>query len=283
MSWCLQSGFFRNQSGILFVVSSVMNIQARHMKLIFTLSGLLMLSFCSPTIATNAESKVPDHKDYDAILKRYVDQNGMVDYAGLKENVGALKSYLSKLESNPPQEDWTSDEKLAYWINAYNAYTLDLIVQYYPVESIKELGSAIKIPFVSTAWDIKFINIGGEEYDLNNIEHGIIRKQFEEPRIHFALVCAAVSCPKLRNEAYFADRLEEQLTMAAKDFLNDPSKNEFTGSNQARISKIFSWYGGDFKKQTTLIEYLNKYAPTKLEKGADIKFQDYDWALNQQR
>uniref|UniRef100_UPI0032EFFD3E DUF547 domain-containing protein n=1 Tax=Ekhidna sp. TaxID=2608089 RepID=UPI0032EFFD3E len=223
------------------------------------------------------------HSSYDELLKKYVDDKGMVNYKGLKGERQKLKSYLKVLESNAPKDNWTSDQKLAYWINAYNAYTLELILEHYPVESIKDIGSTIKIPFVSTAWDIKFINIGGEEYDLNNIEHGIIRKEFNEPRIHFALVCAAVSCPKLQNRAYIPEKLDEQLTKAASDFLGNPAKNTIQSSNKATLSKLFNWYGGDFNNDGTLIEYINQYAPVKLNKDAEIDWMDYDWALNEQK
>ncbi|MEP0986151.1 DUF547 domain-containing protein [Ekhidna sp.] len=223
------------------------------------------------------------HNAFDQLLQKYVEDEGMVDYKGLKAERSELKSYLSTLENNAPQKSWTRDQKLAYWINAYNAYTLELILEHYPVESIKDIGSTIKIPFVSTAWDIKFINIGGEEYDLNNIEHGIIRKDFDEPRIHFALVCAAVSCPKLQNRAYLPEKLDEQLTKAAKEFLSNPAKNRFKNENQATLSKLFNWYGGDFKNDGTLIEYINRYAPTKLSKNADIDWMDYNWNLNEQK
>ena len=223
------------------------------------------------------------HKSYDELLQKYVDDQGMVDYKGLNTERAKLKSYLTMLESNAPQKSWTRDQKLAYWINAYNAFTLELILRHYPVESIKDIGSTIKIPFVSTAWDVKFINIGGKEYDLNNLEHGIIRKEFNEPRIHFALVCAAVSCPKLQDRAYLPEKLDEQLTKAAKEFLANPAKNEFKNANQATLSKLFNWYGGDFNDDGTLIEYINKYAPTKLTKDADIDWKDYYWALNEQK
>lgn len=223
------------------------------------------------------------HKAYDELLQKYVDEKGMVDYKGLKAERPKLQSYLNILESNPPQDNWTRDQELAYWINAYNAFTLELILEHYPVASIKDIGSTIKIPFVSTAWDIKFINIGNEEYDLNNIEHGIIRKEFNEPRIHFALVCAAVSCPKLQRRAYSPEKLEEQLTKATKEFLANPAKNEFKNTNQATLSKLFNWYGGDFKNNGTLIEYINQYAPTKLSRDANIDWKDYDWALNEQQ
>ncbi|WP_425389936.1 DUF547 domain-containing protein [Ekhidna sp.] len=224
-----------------------------------------------------------NHEAFDELLQKYVDDEGMVNYKGLKKDRPALKSYLGMLELNHPQSSWTRDQQLAYWINAYNAFTLELILEHYPVESIKDIGAVIKIPFVNTPWDIKFINIGDEEYDLNNIEHGIIRKEFDEPRIHFALVCAAVSCPKLQNTAYTPEQLDQQLTKAAKEFLGNPQKNSFKSSKKATLSKLFNWYGGDFTEDGTLIEYINQYAPVKLEKNADIDWQDYNWALNEQK
>ncbi len=223
------------------------------------------------------------HQEFDELLQTHVDKNGLVDYKGLSQDRDKLTSYLSLLENNAPKSSWTYNQKLAYWINAYNAFTLELILKYYPISSIKDIGSAIKIPFVNTPWDIKFINIGDKELDLNNIEHGIIRKEFDEPRIHFALVCAAISCPKLQNSAYLPEKLNAQLEKAAKEFLSDPAKNEIKSADEAELSKLFNWYGGDFKKKTSLIGYLNKYAPTQLDSDADIKWKDYDWALNEQK
>ncbi|MEQ9402091.1 MAG: DUF547 domain-containing protein [Cyclobacteriaceae bacterium] len=230
----------------------------------------------------SAQSGV-SHQSLNELLQKYVDNEGMVNYKGLATERSKLKSYLKTLESNEPKDSWTENEKLAYWINAYNAYTLELILEHYPVKSIKDIGAAIKIPFVNTPWDVKFINIGDEPKDLNNIEHGIIRKEFEEPRIHFALVCAAVSCPKLQNTAYLPEKLDAQLTKAAKDFLNTPSKNEVKSSSKASLSKLFSWYRGDFTKKTSLEEYINQYSEVKLEGRAKFEFKDYDWALNEQK
>lgn len=222
------------------------------------------------------------HQPYDELLQKHVDDQGMVNYKGLKEDRSKLKSYLTMLGENPPQESWSDNQKLAYWINAYNAFTLELILRHYPVKSIKDIGSTIKIPFVSTAWDVKFIRIGDEEYDLNNIEHGIIRKEFDEPRIHFALVCAAVSCPKLQNNAYFPDKLDAQLTRAAKEFLSNPEKNAIKNSHKVQLSKLFDWYGGDFNNDGTLVDYLNQYSPVQLNKNTKIEWMDYNWALNEQ-
>ncbi len=229
---------------------------------------------------TYAQSRV-SHEAFDELLQKYVNNDGLVDYKGLATERTKLKSYLQMIESNVPKSNWTKDQQLAYWINAYNAFTLDLVLEHYPIKSIKDIGSAIKIPFVNTPWDIKFINIGGEEYSLNNLEHGIIRKDFDEPRIHFVLACASVSCPKLQNRAILPEKMETQLTQASRQFLADKSKNEIFGS-RAKLSKLFSWYRGDFTKKTSLIEFINKYSDTKLDKNARLDYQDYDWALNEQ-
>jgi hypothetical protein len=184
------------------------------------------------------------------------------------------------LSNNPPKNDWNENEQKAYWINAYNAFTVSLILQHYPVKSIEDIGG--KIYKVNTPWDIKFITIGGKKYDLNNIEHGILRKNFNDPRIHFALVCASMSCPKLRNEAYTTSQLNAQLEGAGRDFLNDRSKNRVS-ANHAELSKYFSWYKGDFTKNGSLADYINKYSQDKINANTKISSIDYNWSLNEQK
>ena len=247
------------------------------------MNRIVVLIFATLSMFSLVAQEKVSHKPFDEILQKYVDETGLVNYKGIGQERAKLKSYLKVLEENFPKDSWSDDEKLAYWINAYNAYTIDLILEHYPVKSIKDIGAKIKIPFVNTPWDIKFIKIDGEEMDLNNIEHGIIRKQFDEPRIHFALVCAAISCPKLQNKAYFPETLDAQLSDAAKDFLTDETKNEFVSTKKAYLSMLFNWYRGDFTKETSLEEYLNKYSDVQLEKRARIGFKDYDWALNEQK
>ncbi len=254
----------------------------RFIKNVLLVMGLIFLSYCGTKMATNPNSEPPSHAIFNSLLNKYVDKNGMVNYKGFQNERAKFKKYLSLLEENAPNEKWTKNEILAYWINTYNAFTLELILEHYPVESIREIGSTINIPFVSSGWDIKFIKIGEETYDLNNIEHGIIRKQFDEPRIHFALVCAAVSCPKLRNETYEPNLLDFQLSSATKNFLADTTKNEFKSAEQAELSKIFSWYKEDFTKNSSLVDFLNKYGPTQLKKNVKISHMEYDWALNEQ-
>ncbi|MBK8779401.1 MAG: DUF547 domain-containing protein [Saprospiraceae bacterium] len=227
----------------------------------------------------SAQTKPVSHDIFDGLLKKYVDKNGNVNYIGLKKDQKILDSYLTLLSSNEPSASWSKDEQLAYWINAYNAFTISLVVKHYPVASIKEIRPGIS--FINSVWDIKFIKIGKETYDLNNLEHGIIRKKFDEPRVHFAINCASYSCPALRNEAYTADKLDAQLTDAAKSFLADKNKNEFT-ADRITISKIFDWFTGDFKKNGSLIDFLNKYAPVKINAKAKIDYKDYLWSLNKQ-
>ena len=167
---------------------------------------------------------------------------------------------------------------MAFWINVYNAFTVKLIVLNLPVKSIKDLGGSIYK--VNTPWDIKFIKIGSKTYDLNNIEHKILRKKFKDPRIHFALNCASVSCPKLRNEAYVSSKLNKQLDEQTKYFINNSGKNIIKG-DEAQLSKLFSWYRMDFKDgDGTVIDFINRYSNKKIDVRAKISYLEYDWNLN---
>lgn len=224
--------------------------------------------------------KAISHSAWTSLLGKYVDTNGNVDYLGFKKDVKKLDAYLKVLESNAPNpKKWSKNEQLAYWINAYNAFTIKLIVDNYPVKSIKDIGGSI--PFVNSPWDIKFIEIGGDKLDLNNIEHGIIRKHFEEPRIHFAVNCASYSCPKLRREAYTAEKLDAQLSEQAKDFLSDTTKNKIGDGKSVQLSKLFTWFSGDFKQDgKSVIEFINEYSKTKISNDAKIDYLDYKWNLN---
>ncbi|MDQ6757793.1 MAG: DUF547 domain-containing protein [Bacteroidota bacterium] len=226
--------------------------------------------------------KPPSHVQWDKLLKKNVNNVGLVNYKEFQKDRTELDAYLKTLSDNAPQTGWSENEQKAYWINAYNAFTISLILQHYPVKSIKDIGAAIQIPFVNTPWDIKFISIAGKKYDLNNIEHGMLRKKFNDPRIHFAINCASYSCPALRNEAYTADRLDRQLDDAARNFLNDQMKNRIS-PDKAGLSKIFSWYKGDFTKNGSLADFINKYSQTKINANTKINYLDYNWSLNEQK
>lgn len=243
-------------------------------------TGLFILSIIFTTVFAFSQ-KAPSHHQWDQLVKKHVNKNGLVNYKGFKNDKAELDSYLQLLSNNGPQSSWSGNEQKAFWLNAYNAYTVSLIIGHYPLKSIKDIGAAIKIPFVNTPWDIKFITISGKKYDLNNIEHGILRKM-GDPRVHFAINCASMSCPALRNEAYTATKLDTQLDDAGKNFLNDKSKNNISG-DKADLSKIFSWFSGDFTKKGTLIDFLNKFSSTKMTDNTNISYKKYDWNLNEQQ
>lgn len=257
-------------------------------KIILLVSTVLLLGSlsCLSGSGKNGEyyeqpdSRPITHTAFTALLQKYVAASGKVNYRGLLKDSTALAHYLRTLSEQPPGKKWSREEQLAYWINAYNGFTLQLILRHYPVKSIKDIGSTIKIPFVNTPWDQKFIRIGNRYIDLNEIEHGILRKKFNEPRIHFAIVCASVSCPKLLNEAYTAEKLNQQLTQQAKAFINDPNRNRIS-ADEAQLSKIFSWFKGDFTKNGSLIDFLNTYSQVKIKPTANLSSLDYNWDLNE--
>ena len=252
------------------------------MKLIklFFILVITSLAFSACSVKTyKSDSKPITHELWNKLTQTHVSESGQVNYKGFIKDSVILNQYLDLLsQHHPNKKNWTKDEQLAYWINAYNAFTVKLIVDNYPTKSIKDIKNGI--PFVSTVWDIKFIKIEGATYDLNNIEHGIVRKQFDEPRIHTALNCASISCPKLRNEAFTAERLDAQLEDQMKYFVNNSVKNKITADN-LQLSKLLKWYKGDFTKKESLIEFLNKYSEVKIDKDAKISHLDYDWNLNE--
>jgi hypothetical protein len=230
----------------------------------------------------SAQTKAPSHDQWNALLKKNVSNTGKVNYKGFISDSAQLTKYLKLLSENKPDEKtWSVNEQKAYWINAYNAFTVKLIVKNYPVKSIKDVGAKMQIPFVNTPWDIKFIKIGNDTYDLNNIEHAKLRRKHGDARVHFALVCASKSCPILFNEAYTADKLDQQLDTQAKVFLSDKARNDIS-ADKPKLSKIFDWYGMDFKsKGVSAIDFINKYSPTKINANAKLSYLDYSWDLNE--
>ncbi len=239
---------------------------------------LFLFTSCAIKPLKHTGTKPVSHAEWSALLARHVDAQGRMDYAAMRKDSARLLRYLSLLASAHPDADtWSHPEQLAYWINAYNAFTVKLILDHYPVKSIKDVKRGI--PFVNSVWDIKFIQIGTKCYDLNNIEHGILRKYFDEPRIHFAINCASVSCPVLSSEAYTADHIEEQLDRAAYRFVNDPQRN-ILKNDHISISKIFKWFKGDFTKSGDLRSFIQQFSEIKINRNAKIDYLDYDWRLN---
>ena len=224
-----------------------------------------------PINFSNTWYAYPNHEAFDQLLEKYVNDQGKVNYQGFKADLHKLDSYLLELKSNHPQSDWPRSQQLAYWINAYNAFTIKLILDNYPVGSITEIDGG-------KPWDKKWIKLGDQAYSLNQIENEIIRPQFNEPRIHFAVNCAARSCPPLANQAFDEDNLESLLDSQTKSFINNPAFNKLSSSSVS-VSKIFEWYAADFNN---LISFLNKYSKTTISPSAKISFQEYDWKLNNQ-
>lgn len=238
-----------------------------------SLIPLLIVTLLTPAL------RAFDHSALDTVLKKHIDAKGQVSYAALKSNRSTLDGYLTKTAAvaNSDFMSWGRDEQLAFLINVYNAETLQLIVDNYPTESIKKLGGLFGSP-----WKKKVVNLFGEETTLDHVEHGIIRVDYaDEPRIHFALVCAAKGCPPLRAEAFVASRLDTQLADQTKTFLTDSAKNRIEGGTLF-LSPIFDWYGEDFTKGgKSLSDYVDPFMKGSAS-GKSIKFTDYDWSLNQQ-
>lgn len=225
------------------------------------------------------------HARFSRVLTQYV-QDARVDYAALKEHPQELNLYLDQVASVAKSEftKWTENQQIAFLLNAYNAYTLRLILEHYPVKSIKDIGNLVTGP-----WDQPVVKLFGATTTLNNLEHKILRKEYSEPRIHFALVCAAKGCPPLRGEAYVANRLDEQLDDQARQFLGTPSKNRVEVDQRTiYLSPIFKWYGGDFERRSgSVLAALKPYWPAKSAEALaravfKIHYTDYDWSLNDQ-
>ena len=221
----------------------------------------------------------PDWRAYAEVLQASVTQGSkhgtelaLVDYAGLKKS-GALDAVYRDLSAFPIGELKTRQEKLAFYINAYNSLALKTVVDHWPVDSIKDVGNLIK-----PVWDKSAGELGGKTVTLGQIEHTILRTM-GEPRIHLAIVCASVSCPDLRNEPYTAAALDRQLNEQAQRFLDNRGQGLQIADGRIRISKIFDWFGKDFEQTGGVEAFIRRYRPQlpALPLDADIA---YDWAVN---
>ena len=227
-------------------------------------------------LSWTTQAQTMTHEPWNQLLKTYVSKEGKVSYRGFLKDRTLFRQYLSSLDV-PVNEFNTKEEQLAYWINVYNAFTVEIVLQHYPIKSIKD---------IENVWDIRFVHLGGKTYSLNDVEHKILRKDFNEPRIHFAIVCASVSCPILRNEAYLPSKLEQQLDEQSRIFINDASKNTIA-KDKLELSQIFSWFQTDFTRQGSLVEFIQKYSDKKIFKISkmsdlpNITYKVYNWDLNE--
>lgn len=271
------------------------------MKRLFFILAALLLS-----LNAAAQSFDHSHTAFTALLKKHVvlvdgGKATQVKYADLQKDRAALKAYLDGLSKVPESEfnSWTKPQRMAFLINAYNGFTLELILQNYPVKSIKDIGNVF-----DDRWKRKFFKLFGQDFYLNKLEHDTLRKPgaYDEPRVHFAVNCASIGCPALREEAFTADKLDKQLEEQTVRFLSDRSRNRFdTKSGELKVSMIFKWFKQDwesgykgFDGKTPAIksreDYFARYAKLLADAPADqqkiaegkaaISNLDYDWSLN---
>lgn len=208
------------------------------------------------------------------LLHKHVTEEGIVDYQSFKNDETKLDSYISYLEKTSPASSWSANKQKAFWINAYNAYTIKIILDNYPLKSIMDIKQSGK-----TAWKIPFAKVGEKTYTLDHIEHEILRKNLFDPKIHVGVNCASVSCPKILNIAFTEENVEAELSRLMKDFINDTSRNNIS-EKKVQISSIFDWFKDDFTKNGSVIEYLNKYSDIKINPNAKISYLKYNWSLN---
>ncbi len=211
---------------------------------------------------------------FNTLLKKHVSIEGTVNYKAFKKEEIKLDFYLEHLNKTIPEKNWSAAKTKSFWVNAYNAYTIKIILENYPLTSILKIKKKGK-----DAWNIPFAKIGGKTYTLNTIEHKILRKNFNDPKIHVGVNCASGSCPKLGNFAFTEANYETKTEDLMKKFINDPKRNKIS-ENKLQLSKIFEWFKGDFTKKSSLIDFLNKYSNTKIDSKATISFLKYDWSLN---
>ncbi|MDP6580177.1 MAG: DUF547 domain-containing protein [Vicinamibacterales bacterium] len=252
---------------------------------LFALVLLLLMS------ADRVQTATFDHEHgvWTELLQQYVTNDGgisQVDYRALLDEEVKLNGYLESLSrvSRAEFDGWTEDQRLAFLINAYNGFTVRLVMDHFPVKSIKDIGG-----WFSSPWKKRFFQLLGDERHLDDIEHGMIRKDFDEPRIYFAVNCAATGCPPLRAEAYVAARLDEQLEDNTRRFLRDTRRNRYSATEpRLELSSVMDWYRDDFTKNgQSLHDFVASRmgatpadAEAIVDRKVRMRFLDYDWSLN---
>ncbi|MCI0515861.1 DUF547 domain-containing protein [candidate division KSB1 bacterium] len=260
-----------------------------------------------PLLSSASSLRAFDHSGFDSLLQKHV-ADGLVNYRALKADLLPLQKYLQQLEQVNPGDfkNWPLEEQMAFWVNAYNAITIEGIVRNYPIQWGSLLARARfpknSIRQISGFWDAVFIKVMGRELTLNQIEHEILRKQFKDPRIHFVIVCASIGCPDLESRAFVAKDLDQRLDDATRNFITNPGKARLDRKeNVLYLSSIFDWYKEDFKASNEaekqyrnyskaergLIEFVIEYVPETdreyiIQNQPKIKYLDYDWSLNEQ-
>ncbi len=232
-----------------------------------------------------------DYSSYARVLEQYVTPEGRVRYAALKEHPDELKTFVSQLAAVSPENRRelfpTPQAQMAYWINAYNAFVLYEVTLNYPVESVRDMKFGFGFLFFKRS---RFL-AGGKRYSLDDIEHGILRQRYADPRVHFALNCASRSCPPLGREPFLPGKLNEQLEQAAREFMAQ-QENVWMRGDVLFLSAIFDWYREDFVRaarrgagKATVVDYVVRYLPPEVaaqveKRRPPVEFYNYDWSLN---
>jgi len=230
---------------------------------------LIVFSILFATFQVKGQTSI-----FNDLLQKYVTKDGIVDYKSFKNDEAKLDRFIAYLEKTTPDNSWSANKQKAFWINAYNAYTIKIILENYPLKSIMDIKQEGK-----TAWKIPFAKVGGDTYTLDHIEHEILRKKLFDPKIHVGVNCASGSCPKLGNVAFTEENVDAQLTELMNAFINDASRNKID-KKKVQISEIFNWFKDDFTKNGSVIDYLNKYSNSEIKSNAKISYLKYDWSLN---
>jgi len=213
---------------------------------------------------------------WNQLLQQHVDSDGWVNYNGFANDEAKLDTYLAYLNKTTPVASWSKNKTKAFWINAYNAYTVKLVLENYPLKSILDIKKGEK-----NAWEIPFAKVGGHVYTLNHIEHSILRKRYKDARIHVGVNCASISCPAIPNIAFTESNIDGLLTKGMKDFINKGKRNTITASN-LELSQIFNWFKDDFTMQEDLVTFIRKYGSVKIAVNPTITYKEYNWNLNKQ-
>ena len=248
-----------------------------------TLSTLVLLLSISLWFIPGVSAATFDHSKFDQALKKYVDDKGLVDYNSIAKDSG-FSEYVQSLQT-ARVEELSRDGQLAFWINAYNAVTIDKVIKKKPKKSVRET-------FVPGVWTgTKFFTsrkhiVAGKRLSQDDIEHEILRKQFNDPRIHFAIICASMGCPQLPRIAYTEENVQTRLEEETRKYLNSPRGTRIDrAENTLHVSKLFDWFGSDFiNKSGSVLAFMQPYLHEEvrlfLERDPMISYLEYDWALN---
>ncbi len=261
----------------------------KHLSLLF----VFLFSAFIFTSNAHAENFDTNYSGYAQVLNNYL-KEGFVNYKALKKSSQDLEEFLDSVKFLERSEfdSWDDESKIAFWLNVYNASAMQIVLMNYPIKG----GGGFKASFypkssiqrIKNVWNKDFIQVFGSKMSLNDIENETLRKNFKEPRIHFALVCASIGCPVLKDEPYIGKKLEAQLTSQTQGFLADSSKNEYKSSESTfYLSPIFKWFGEDFDSAGGPVLFAKKYVSPEiaanLSKDTRIRFLDYDWSLNEKK